>query len=236
MGNNRWNSFRAAYRETDLWVAVDRDHWSGDAQRLVMDRIMFYRSVIENHIAVHPQFSESLIPVPAPAGIHPILRDMYAASESAGTGPMSAVAGAIAEFISNDLIESIEAREVIVENGGDIFMKVTEPASVAVFAGPSPLSEKISVKVMPGDSPVSLCCSSGTTGHSLSFGKADACMVACRNGALADAYATAFCNMVKSGRMIGKITNRAVEIPAIMSVVIITGEKVGLGGSLRIEF
>ncbi len=61
----------------------------------------------------------------------------------AGTGPMSAVAGAMAEYISRDILEEYIVDEVIVENGGDIFMKLTSRATVSVFAGTSPLSDKI---------------------------------------------------------------------------------------------
>ncbi|HWR74832.1 MAG TPA: hypothetical protein VN276_04300, partial [Bacteroidales bacterium] len=109
MGNARWRSFRTGYRETDLWVAVDADSYSSEIERYTMDRILFYRSVIEAHIAACPEFRDSLVPVMAPAGVHPLLRDMYEATQAAGTGPMSAVAGAMAEYISRDILEEYKA-------------------------------------------------------------------------------------------------------------------------------
>ena len=140
-----------------------------------------------------------------PDGVHPMVMEMGRGSTGmAGTGPMSAVAGAIAEYICNDLLTEFSLQEVIIENGGDIFMKLTSPATISVYAGTSPLSEKISLVIKPEETPLSVCCSSGTVGHSLSFGIADACMIACRSGALADAYATAFCNEVKSKDMVRK--------------------------------
>jgi len=153
----------------------------------------------------------------------------------AGTGPMSAVAGAVAESICRDLLAEYEADEVIIENGGDIFMKLTAPATVAVHAGNSPLSEKIALQVTARDTPLALCCSSGTVGHSLSFGMADACMIACRVGAMADAFATACCNEVKKGDDVHRATEKALERQEILSAVIIAGEKVGLGGSIEIK-
>ena len=235
MGNARWKSFRAGYRETDLWVAVDTDSYCSEAERYTMDRIMFYRSVLEEHIAVYPEFRDSLVPVMAPAGVHPLLRDMYEAAQAAGTGPMSAVAGAIAQYTANDLISRFGLSEVIVENGGDIFLKLTSPATVAVFAGISPLSDKIGLVIRPEETPLSVCCSSGTVGHSLSFGIADACMIACRSGAQADAYATAFCNEVKNRDQVQQVTEMALKKPEIMSVVIIAGDKAGLGGSIEMD-
>jgi ApbE superfamily uncharacterized protein (UPF0280 family) len=235
MGNTRWHSFRSAHRETDLWIAVDAAHCRDDIERFTMERIWFYRSVLEKHIDKYPEFSTSLVPVAAPAGVHQMVTDMSEAAQKAGTGPMSAVAGAIAEFISRDILEKYKADEVIVENGGDIFMKLTSPATVSVFAGTSPLSDKIGLVIKPEETPLSVCCSSGTVGHSLSFGIADACMIACRSGAQADAYATAFCNEVKNSDQVQQVTERALQKTDIMSVVIIAGDKAGLGGNIEIK-
>ena len=235
MGNSRWTSFRSAWRETDLWVAVDTQHYRKEAGRFTMGRILHYRRVLEEHIALYPEFRDSLSPVVAPGGVHPLVKAMSDAALAAGTGPMSAVAGAMAEYICRDLLAEFSAEEVVVENGGDIFMKLAAPATVAVYAGESPLSEKIALRPVAADTPLALCCSSGTVGHSLSFGVADACMIACRDGALADAYATAFCNEVKDKTMARQVTEKAASTAGILSAVIITGDQVSMGGSIEIK-
>lgn len=48
-----------------------------------------------------------------------------------------------------------------------------KPLLVGLFAGKSPLTGKIGLKFEPGSS-LGICTSSGTVGHSLSFGKCDA--------------------------------------------------------------
>jgi ApbE superfamily uncharacterized protein (UPF0280 family) len=228
-------SFRSAWRETDLWVAIDRPHYSKDAGRFTLDRIMYYREILDSHITLHPEFRDSLTPVAAPGGVHPLVTAMSDASLAASTGPMSAVAGAMAEYICRDLIDEFNAGEVIIENGGDIFMMLSEPVTISVYAGNSPLSDKIALRITPEETPLAVCCSSGTVGHSLSFGIADACVIACRSGARADAFATFFCNEVKSETMVHEVTERALSNPDILSVVIIAGEKVGLGGSIEVK-
>jgi ApbE superfamily uncharacterized protein (UPF0280 family) len=228
-------SFRSSWRETDLWVAMDREHYSREVERYTMDRILFYRKVLEGHINLHPEFRDSLSPVVAPGGVHPIITAMSDAALAAGTGPMSAVAGAMAEYICRDLLTEFDAEEVIVENGGDIFMKLTAPVTVAVHAGDSPLSDKIALQIKPEETPLALCCSSGTVGHSLSFGMADACMIACPSGALADAFATAFGNEVKHRDQVQQVTEMALQKPGILSVVIIAGDKAGLGGTIKVK-
>ena len=235
MGNERWQSFRAAFRQTDLWVAVDAENYTREIEHFTLDRILHYRSILELYIEYHPDFRDSLIPVMPPAGVHPIIFEMCKSSGAAGTGPMSAVAGAMAEYICNDLLAEFRLREAIIENGGDIFMKLMAPAAISVFAGTSPLSDKIALVIKPEETPLSVCCSSGTIGHSLSFGVADACVIACRSGPLADAYATAFCNEVKSKEMVQDVTEMALQNSDILSVVIIKDDKAGIGGKIEIK-
>ncbi len=233
MGNERWRSFRVEHRETDLWVAVSAEGYTPEVEETASARIKFYRSLLDDHIAKCPEFLTSLIPLLIPSGLHPLINDMYKASEAAGTGPMSAVAGAVAEYICNDLIR-FGFPEVVVENGGDIFMKLIQPATISIYAGESPLSDKIGLVVKPGQTPLSVCCSSGTVGHSLSFGTADACMIACSRGALADAFATAGCNEVKDLEMIYTVTELMLQKPGVISAVIIKDDKVGIGGMLEV--
>lgn len=235
MGNERWTSFRSSFRETDLWVAVDKAHYCREMVKFTTDRILFYRDILDKHIADYPEFRDSLVPVVAPGGAHGIVTAMSEAALAAGTGPLSAVAGAMAEFICNDILSEYCPEEVIIENGGDIFMKLVSAVTMSVHAGNSSLSEKIGLVIKPEETPLSVCCSSGTIGHSLSFGIADACAIACRSGAQADAYATAFCNEVKNEAMVGEVTGLALQKPEILSAVIIAGDKVAIGGYIEIK-
>jgi ApbE superfamily uncharacterized protein (UPF0280 family) len=236
MGNDRWQIFRSLYRETDLWVAVSRDYSVKDIEACTSQRIKHYRNILENHIRRQPGFRTSLVPVSAINDVEPVIAEMYWASSAASTGPMAAVAGAIAQFVCNDLIHEFNLAEVVIENGGDIFLKLDSEATISVYAGTSALSEKISLLMKPEETPLSVCTSSATVGHAFSMGKADACMIACRSGALADAYATQFCNMVTSRDQVLEITETALMKPDILSVVIIMDDMVGLGGKLSFRF
>jgi hypothetical protein len=80
-----------------------------------------------------------------------------------------------------------------------------------------------------------VCCSSGTVGHSFSFGNADAAVIASRSGAQADAYATACCNEVKSASLVSEVAQLFLQKPDIISVVIIKDDKVGIGGNLEVK-
>ena len=117
------------------------------------------------------------------------MADMVKAGKNAGVGPMAAVAGAIAEHVGLGLLKS--TNHVIVENGGDIFIKTDAPLTVGIFAGKSSLSLRIGIRLSGGPKPMAVCTSSGTVGHSLSLGRADAVCVAADSCAIADAAATA---------------------------------------------
>src|SRR3972149_6675538 len=183
-------SFEVTVKETDLYVRAVRN-LKTKTERLVRK----YRSQVEGYIDRHPEFSRSLTPLRAAGDSPAIVKAMLEAGSRAGVGPMAAVAGAIAEFVGTELLRY--SPEVIVENGGDIYLKSTKTRVVGIFAGDSPLSGKIGLEIVPEDTPIGICTSSGTVGHSLSLGKADAVVVLSPSATLADAAATATGNLVR---------------------------------------
>jgi hypothetical protein len=145
---------------------------------------------------------------------------------------MAAVAGAIAEAVGKDLLAF--SPEVIVENGGDIFLKISRKRLVGICAGQSSLTNKIALEIMPGETPLGICTSSGTMGHSLSLGSADAVIVLSPSTSLADAAATALGNVVKTADDIPQAIEKAQSIEGLRGVVIIVDDKMGVWGKVRI--
>ena len=184
-------SFTVVIKETDLFITASHaaEH---DAQTAVLNA----RYNIEQYIQNHPEFLSSLIPLPADECAPDIIQDMLSASAAAGVGPMAAVAGAVAEHTGREILKQCD--EVIVENGGDIFLQVNREITISVFAGSSPLSNRIGIKISTRNSPLGVCTSSGTVGPSLSFGTADAVTIISPSASRADAAATAVGNLVKS--------------------------------------
>jgi hypothetical protein len=157
---------------------------------------------------------------------------MVKAGENAAVGPMAAIAGAVAEHAGLGLLKSTD--EVIVENGGDIFIKTASPLTVGIFAGQSPLSLRIGIRVNGGPMPMGVCTSSGTVGHSLSLGMADAVCVVAESCAFADAAATAVGNLVQSIADIEFAIAKGKSIDKIQGIIIIVGEKMGIWGDLEV--
>ncbi len=187
--------------ESDLWIGwnVREGNIDPAAVACEAEKLLF---VLRNDIiwydSGHPGFIKALEPIPHDDNAPAIIISMIQAAEAAGVGPMASVAGALAEFLGKTLDEQFHFDEIIVENGGDFWMKITSPLSIGVYAGLSSLSEKIAVVLDGNTAPVGLACSSGTIGPSLSYGKADSALVIAKDAAAADAWATALGNRVKS--------------------------------------
>jgi hypothetical protein len=219
--------FRVVVKETDLWVLAARD-FTPEVQVTVLQE----RRQLESYIAAHPGFLETLAPWPEDPFAPRVAREMIAAAARVGVGPMAAVAGALAARVGRAL--SPQSPEVIVENGGDIYLQVQQPATIALFAGKSRLSGRVGLKIDPAWGPLGVCTSSGTVGHSFSFGRADAACVIAANTALADAAATALGNRVPDAAAIPLALEWAGTIPEILGAVVIVGEKLGVWGRVEL--
>ncbi|HOT45189.1 MAG TPA: UPF0280 family protein [Spirochaetota bacterium] len=185
----RWQSFRVKVETSDLFIRAGSD-LSAQAERLVRRA----REEILRHIDRQNGFLTSYTPVERLDGCPEIVTMMYDASERAGVGPMAAVAGAVAEAVGRELMGYSE--EIIIENGGDIWMRITSPASVLIYPG-GMYFNAVALKVHPDRTPCGICTSSARIGHSFSFGKADAATIIAPDAALADAIATEACNRVQ---------------------------------------
>jgi uncharacterized protein len=233
---DRFASFTVQYLETDLWIGVDHPSFHKEIVELARKEVIKLRKQMEDYIFHHPEFKTSLKPVdPAPEASGPI-KAMIASGFRTHTGPMASVAGMFAHEIGEKIRHHFPVRELVIENGGDFFIFLREDLLMTVYAGASPLSEKIAVIVPASETPCGICTSSGTVGPSLSFGKADAVMVACYSPILADGWATALANRVKSSSDIEAVLKYSEQFPEILSLVIICGDKTGIRGNFEVRF
>ena len=230
MGAGRFHSFTTGYKETDLWIGIDPNSFKEEMKAFCLERIKSYRSELEIYLAIDPEYGLALKPYQTNQYAPDLAIRMAAVAKKAGVGPMAAVAGAIAQQLGNDLTDHFRINEMAIENGGDIYLRLINPLILSIFAGNSPLSEKIGIEIPKGTGIIGVCTSSGTVGPSLSFGKADAVMVACKDTALADAWATSLGNRVQTAEDIDVVLKSTELIKEIRSIVIICDGKVGIRG------
>ena len=251
MNSDRFRFFSSVFRESDLLIGLSHHFYQPDIEAICRKEQERLYSLLSDHIARNPSFASSLDSLPMPGGsdsLAPELESMYRCAQASETGPMSSGAGLFAEAAGKailgkvkersaedavlpDSCEEIDSCEVIVENGGDLFVRNLETLVVVIHAGDSALSGKLGLEIPPGE--WGICTSSGTHGHSFSKGNADALTIVSRSTPLADAWATALANQVRGKEDIPPLLDRIAEIPEILAGVIIAGGKVGIRGEFE---
>ena len=220
-------SFNVVVKETDLYIRATKNLKS-KALRLVLK----YRDTLERYIERYPSFLTSLKPLPSTDDAPHIVQSMLESARKVGVGPMASVAGAIIEFVGSELLAF--SPEVIVENGGDIFLKSLRKRVVGIYAGESPLTGKIGLEIAGEETPLGICTSSGMVGHSLSYGKADAVVALSSSATLADAAATAIGNLIEEPDDIPNGIEFAKGVEELKGLLIIKDDKIGLWGEVKI--
>lgn len=222
-------AFEVKLRETDLQILAPMD-----VSEAATDLVRHYRNQLENYIAKHPLFLTALSPLPNDPLAPMLIQAMCRAATAAAVGPMAAVAGVIAECVGRGLQERYGFTDIVVENGGDIYLQRQAETTVSVFAGASPLSHKVGIRLRPDQMPAGICTSSATVGHSLSLGRADAATVLAGSAALADAVATRLGNETKSEADIDRALAVAAAIPGVRGALVIKGGAIGAWGDLEL--
>ncbi len=221
-------AYQVVLEQSDLYIVCSKD-----LRSLILDRLSIVRRDIKGYIMLHPDFATSLVPVEVRVDAPEIVRAMAGAARLFGVGPMAAVAGAISQEIADHASKIIP--DILVENGGDIFIHSSIDRVVGLLPHPEePVA--LGIKIYKEETPGSVCSSSATIGHSLSLGQGDLVTVRAGSGAVADAAATALCNMLKSRKSLRKIKELRPELQkkGITGVLAQWGEEVIVWGNMEL--
>lgn len=226
----RW--FCVKFLESDLWIGVDSGSYRASMEEEeVYAFLVDLRRQMDAYLLMDPAYKAALTPYDAGLEAPDILKEMSRVSHKTGIGPMSAVAGAVAKHVADFL----GTKEVIVENGGDIYAKAGSDMDISVFAGQSPLSEKVGLHIPAAAFPCGICTSSGTVGPSLSLGRADAMMIVCQDVLLADSYATAMANRIKTVSDLQPVIEQIQNIPEILGALAVKDDRLAVTGQYELR-
>jgi ApbE superfamily uncharacterized protein (UPF0280 family) len=220
-------SFEVTVKETDLMIMAE-----GNLASEARDLVLTHRLRLEEYLAGNPEFLTALEPIGAKATAPEIVRVMSEAARKAGVGPMAAVAGVIAELVGSGLKR--HSRELIVENGGDLYLTGLRERVIAIYTAEGELGTRLGIRVVPGEQGVGVCTSSGRFGHSLSLGKASTTTVIAPSAALADASATAVGNLVRGREGLERGMELARKIAGVTGAVIVHEGRFGAWGDVEI--
>lgn len=218
-----------SYKESDLLICSDQEIVKEKAQSILVK----YYNQIEEYIKKNPLFLTSLSPLESDRSALPIIGEMLESSKITGIGPFSAVAGAIAKYVGGDLLSCCQ--ELVIENGGDIFLKINQDKIIGVYLGQEFKMNNLNLKIKKRKHPFGVASSSSIIGHSLNFGKADLVSVVADNIIIADGFATAISNRIKSIEDIEKILAEAKDNLPIQGLLVAFEEKMFLWGDLEVS-
>jgi ApbE superfamily uncharacterized protein (UPF0280 family) len=200
-----------------------------EAFSVVTREIVRQRAILEDYIRRDLIFQHTLEPLEVSADAPEVAKRMARAAKLAGVGPMAAVAGAMAQLAVEAALAA-GAEEAIVDNGGDIYLKATEPIVIAIYPGGSGKLGRLAFSLQPTDTPLSICSSSGKMGHSLSLGLCDLATVVAKDAALADAVATRAANLVRTVEDVEKALDTMMPVAGVSGLLIVKDGHVGLAG------
>ncbi len=223
--------FRVSLFETDVYCTSDPPMEDELRRAIFSERLR-----VERFAKDHPELLFFLVPLDLDDPFVPnVVSLMLSSSRKAGVGPMAAVAGAIVEAAGLTFLD--RCSRLIMENGGDLFFYDARGGRIGIYAGESPFSGRIALRIPEGERVWGVSTSSGSLGHSLSFGCADAVTVVSGSPSLSDAFATSICNRIKSPDDVDRIMEEAESggYPELDSVVIVFGDKLAIWGHLEVE-
>jgi ApbE superfamily uncharacterized protein (UPF0280 family) len=221
--------FQVQEGESDLWIHTDKP-----LEEEAYNALQEVRKSLTDYIRQNPDFKDSLTPLPRDPHGPKAIRMMLVAAEVAGVGPMAGVAGMVAQFVGKALL-AVGASYVLVENGGDCFLyRPHKSTTIGLFAGQSPLSLKVGIKIPPTPEPMGIATSSGTIGPSLSLGRADAVCAISNDATLADATVTAIANRIQTPEDLESVLNWGATLRGITGIAAIVRSTLAAWGVVEI--
>ena len=223
---NGFESWETTYKSTNLFVKACKD-----LRFETFELVKKLWSDLLTYIEKNRGFLTSLGPIRQDKKAPKIAKKMIESSRKADVGPMAAVAGAIAKEVGQLLLK--ECNECVVENGGDVFLKLNTEPVVGLYTQNHYFKDSLSVKIKISKVPIGVCSSSAKIGPSLSLGKADLSLIIDRDTAFADALATKTANLIKNEYDI----ENAIEFAKSKNVdgcLFIKGKKIGIWGKIEL--
>ncbi len=221
-------AFQVVLEHTDLHIIAQND-----LSEAIAETVRRLRSEIKTYITLHPEFGHSLTPISVPDHTPALIQNMAHAGQVAQVGPMAAVAGAIAQAVADEFVQ--HSPNILVENGGDVFLHSTKPRIIGLLA--KPLNGiRLGVALSANDFPTALCASSATIGHSLSLGQADMVTVRSRSAALADAFATALANTISTPEDLKRLAKMAPKLKplGVDGIFAQLGDEIAVWGNMQL--
>jgi uncharacterized protein len=181
----------------------------------------------------NPAFSSAKRPIDVPADAPDIVREMVSSARRAGVGPMFSFQGAVTDHVGRFLAR--DGQEVTVNCGVDYFIRSRKRQKLTVVRRPG---STVAVVVPSSKHGVGVSMSSGAgrapgsaDGHGSSL---DGLAVLAESCMLADAAAAGVHAILAKDDGFGTALGYLKKVDGVFGGLVISGERIGLMGSLEI--
>lgn len=233
----RFRSFEVESGDVNLWVAVKAEAFQPDMESVAKAELDEQLAVLDAYLAEDSFFRKSLKAHEVSETAPQLIQTMAKAGEQAAVGPMAALSGALCEAVAKALLQNFQTEdlEVITECGGDLFLKLSEALTLPVLAGESDISGLVGIEILPEQTPIAVATGAGSKGKPINYGKADAVLIASKQGALAGAFAVGLGNHIKSPADVDKVLKRTEVIPEVEAAILVFDDQIGLRGDFELK-
>lgn len=216
--------YEVAYYETNLFISSSHSL----AKVEIRDIVKKYYQQIAEYINLSPKFQTALSPLELDIQAPLIIQKMLKNSQNTGIGPFACVAGAVADCVGEELLK--HTQELIVENGGDVFLRITKDKKIGFYFGDKVKLSEFVMDFFPQKSSFGMASSSAHLGHSLNFGRADLVTVIAETTLIADGFATALSNKIKEEKDIYSVIEFIKQNNSLYGIVIYFKDRLYLWG------
>jgi len=231
----RFQSFTVKYLDYDVWIGVDPQSYQPEMEAEALQVLTQRVDELKAYVEEEPFFKKSLKPYPVSETAPVAIIEAAHAAELASTGPLAAKTGLINELVAQSLLGKFDISEMIVENSGDLYLKLRDSLIVSIFADDLEDSGMMGLEIRPEQTPCGIGTGLGTKGHPINYTKASAVMVLARKGAEASALAVGVGNRVKSANDLEKLLKHLKLMPEVMAAVFIVEDQILVHGDNELK-
>lgn len=214
-------TFEVEVRETHLHIQAH-----SDLTAKAKDSVFRYRYQVEEYLRQHPAFRETESPIQIYASAPEIVKYCDLSSRVTNVAPMSCMSGAIADFVARDL--AVDSANLVVSSGGDSSVRSSFPLDVHLYAGESPLHEKLILALPSFKRPFGIA-------TYVPEKELNAVTVLSRSACWASAFAKDIGTRLANGEQLYVVLDRAAAYSGVGGIVMIAGRRIVLGGDLVIR-
>ncbi len=220
-------SFEITIKESNLFVKSCKN-----LKHEAFEALYKIRKDLESYIIKSREFLTSLVPIKQDKNAPFIVKKMIKVSQEVGVGPMACVAGAVSQEVGKILLK--HCSECIVENGGDIFLKLNKEVSLGLYVGKDNPLNNIRILLKKSDKPYGICTSSAKVGPSLSFGASDVALIISHDAYFSDCLASACGNVIKNDQDLQKAVDLARKFKDTIGCCFVCESKIAFWGDIEL--